>query len=548
MEFLTRQFKQIGLHLSGMTGSQRLALGLSIIVTLMGAASLVHWAGQPDLVPLLDQPMKAEELRAIETQLRGRGERFESDGTQILVRDEDRTRLQGMVAQSGLMPADTSIGFAKLIEQSNLWIPRDESRWQRTVALGNELAKVIAHFDGVTEARVFIDQPERRGFGEGASHPTASVFLQTRPGVVLDKSRTSAIAALVSGAIHGLKPEAVRIVDATSGRPYRVPSDDQSIPFDLLDLRRQKEEYIGRKILAHLGFIPGVLVGVNVEMESEHRREHTEKFGPPVASEEESRTSETQGVSGGATPGARPNTRAAIAGAGSSEVSTTEETRTSLLGDRDRSVTDVVNTPGVVRRVTASVNIPRSYFVGVFEQLNGGKKPESKDLEPLISEEIRKIRGQVKQLISATSDAQVEVSWFVDAPMASTGVVPDGMGAGGVAAMASEFGKPALLAALAIVSLVSVWRMARKIGPVAPGPGRSAGGTAAASPSSPEGSGAEAALRRLEAKRRKVVLPEPEVDPRTLLLGELTGTIGEMVNEEPELAAAIVERWISAPR
>lgn len=553
MEFLAKQFRQIGMHLGGLTGSQRLALLLCVVLLVLGSVWLLQWSGQAEYVPLLDQPMSAEELAGIENQLRSSGQTFRTSGGQILVRGDDRTRLQGVVAQAGLLPSDTSIGFNKLISESNLWIPREESRWQRKIALGNELSKVLTHFDGVAEARVFLDQAERRTFGEPASGTTASVFLKTRSGAELNKSQVSAIASLVAGAIHGLKPETVRIVDATTGRPYRVPSDEDAMPFDAHDLRQRKEDYFGRKILAQLAYIPGVLVGVNVDIDMEQRRQHIEKFGPPVVSEEESSTSETQGMTQPVSPGVKANTRASISSPGSSESSTTEETRTSMLGERDKTITDSANTRGDVRSITASVNVPRSYFVAVFKQLQAGKEPGEKDLDPIIAVEEKKIRSQVKPLIAASSDAQVDVSWFYDQAAAPATLPAEATSQVGVAAVARGYAREIALGVLAIISLFMVLQMARR---ASPAPVSAGAATAGAGTSGADGAAAMSAEEReaMDARNAEVaslavknLLPQLELDEAALRLKQIMDEIGKMVQEQPEIPATIIERWIDTP-
>lgn len=549
MEFFSKQFAQIRLHLGGMTGSQKLVLACALVGIVAGFVSLFSWSGRPEMVPLLDQPMKQTELTRIENELSARGQTYRTTGEQILVPASDRTRLQGVIAQTGLMPADTSIGFAKLIEEANVWIPREESRWQRKIALGNELAKVISNFDGVAEAKVFLDSPERRGFGEAPSAPTASVFLRTRAGVVLEKARVAALASLVSGAVNGLRPDAVRIVDATTGKPYRVPNEEDALPYDMMDLRRQKEDHFGRKILAQLSYIPGVLVGVHVDLDTERRHEHREKYGPPVPSEEETRTSESSTRGSAASPGVRANTRSATVDSGPSESTTTEESRTSLLGERDRTVTDTDSAPGVIRTVRASINIPRSYFVSIFRQLNGGQDPSEKDLEPIISGEERKVRGQVRQLIAAASDSQVEVSWFYDTIAAAPSETAPDSKAIGLAGVLQEHGKPAALGLLALVSVLLVLQMGRRavVGPpsrggaaaemsVTGGSGRSGG-----SSSGRDGDNGRAGGHQ----PRAVELPAPEFDEAVAVVQAMVSEIKNLVGNEPEVAASILDRWMS---
>ena len=80
---------------------------------------LMNWAGSPVMVPLLDQPMTAEELAAIQQRLEAMAVKHKVVGDMVLVPADDQYRLYARLAQSQVLPRDTSIGFAKLIEKSS---------------------------------------------------------------------------------------------------------------------------------------------------------------------------------------------------------------------------------------------------------------------------------------------------------------------------------------------------------------------------------------------------------------------------------------------
>ena len=70
MEFLRKLFVQTSTHLKGLSVSQQLAIGSCVALVVVSTLWLVSWAGSPVMVPLLDQPMDADELAAIQQRLK----------------------------------------------------------------------------------------------------------------------------------------------------------------------------------------------------------------------------------------------------------------------------------------------------------------------------------------------------------------------------------------------------------------------------------------------------------------------------------------------
>ncbi|MHC4799305.1 MAG: hypothetical protein ACYTF1_21930, partial [Planctomycetota bacterium] len=186
MEFLNKLFIQTQSHLKGLTRFQRWSVLLCLVLVFVALYQLVDWAGSSELEPLLDQPMKVQEMNRIEGQLTNWDVNYRVVEGKIMVPAEVRARLQAKLAQARLLPNDTSMGFDRLMREKNFWQSTEENRRQWSVAKGNELARVIREFEGVLDARVFIDKHTKRTIGPARVSPKASVFVKMAAGHDLD--------------------------------------------------------------------------------------------------------------------------------------------------------------------------------------------------------------------------------------------------------------------------------------------------------------------------------------------------------------------------
>ena len=373
MGFLKQTLLQVQEHLKGLSLSQRVAIALCVGLIAVSMAWLMHWSVTPDMVALLDQSFKPQELSSAQRELDRLNVPYKVSGDRILVPADKRDWLLARLQESEALPSDMSIGFAKLMESQSIFVSYDDAQWQRQVALGNELARVLKKFTDVRGASVFIDRPVKRGFGENRSEPKASVFLEMRPNAAVNRPFVDAIASFVSGAVVGMRPEDVSIVDATTGQRYEATGKDGAISADFLDDRRKKEEHYAQKIRDHLSYIRGVLVGVFAELETEARRTEERKLGNPLQLEEETTTDTERTASADGEPGVIPNAGARVpaGNTGTNREQTTEKAR---FAKGDEKVIVSENMRGVIKRLTASINVPRSYFVNVFKQVNGADK------------------------------------------------------------------------------------------------------------------------------------------------------------------------------
>lgn len=555
MEFLTSQFRQIGRQLRSTSLSQRVAVGLLVVLLIVGMWGMISWGGEPEWAPLLDQSFTADEIQRVQRELSVAGIQSQIKGDRVEIRagDDERQRVQAMLVERGALPADTSLGYAALVKDNSVFVGEQKSRWLESRGLEAELSAVLRRFQGVQDARVLITVPPKRGFGRSENTSSASVALTMQNGQELDKQRIMAVANFVSGAVPGLELKNIKITDGK--RYYRPPESGEQMPTELLEQQQKAEELYTLKISDQLRHIEGVVVNVHAKLRSASERSQEEKYGPPVIDRETTTTEEMSGGSKAAEPAVRPNTRAGLSDAGTGSTNSKEETDSSFNNKRDVKMTVVDELRGSVERVSASISIPRSYLERILE----GKKDKGGTIETIAAMELPRIRALVKPLIDATKDDQVVVDWYYDLP---AGAPPEAQAApAGFVALAKDYGPKAGLGLLALGSLFIMMRIARKASsamgkpaavatagvPVVdwgdvPEVGQYDEPMSDVSPLRSLGSGAGAVG---EARELQGVLMGHEVDETTVRTQQIVKQIGQLVKEDPSTAAGIINQWTS---
>ena len=114
------------------------------------------------------------------------------------------------------LPRAPHAGFAELLQPSGLVATPEQERARWSTATAGELARSLERFAGVLDARVHLVVPEPRALDVAPPPPKASVLLrrkaQTAP------VEEAAVRTLVAGAVDGLVPERVSVVQIASER------------------------------------------------------------------------------------------------------------------------------------------------------------------------------------------------------------------------------------------------------------------------------------------------------------------------------------------
>jgi len=290
-EWWTRLRTQVGGIISGMSKAQRWAAGVLTLVVLAGLLYLGWRTANPEFVPVFTRlsPSDASEIVAA---LRESGVPYllADNGTTVLVPKEQVYDVRLNLAGQGL-PRGGVVGFEIFLETA-LGATDFDRQVRYNMALQGELTRTIRELDAVQDARVHIVIPERRLFARDERPPTASVFLQLRPGAQLTPSQIRGIAHLVARSVEGLEPENVTIVDNRG----QVLSDflrtasildgmDSAGVAARMELQRAYERELELRVQSMLEAVYGpgrAIVRVNAVMNFDREEEREDRYEPVV--------------------------------------------------------------------------------------------------------------------------------------------------------------------------------------------------------------------------------------------------------------------------
>lgn len=346
-------------------------------------------------VPLEDGAKIVQELDA-----KGIPYELRANGTQILVPADQVDKIRLNLAQIGLPSSGSMIGYEIFDKGDTLGTSNFVLSLNQMRALEGELARTIASFDTVDQARVHLVMPKRELFTRDAAMPTASVALKLRGVSNLSKNEIAAVRHLVATAVPGLKPSHVTIVDSR-GVLLAKGQDEES--GDASAATEEAEEYrvsyegrlqktIERLLEQSIGS-GKVKAEVHADMDFDRIVTNQEKFDPEgqvarstqtVNEAEKSNENANDGTTsvGNQLPSAQTTPGSSI----NSDRTRSEETTNFEIG---KTVTNSVKETGNVKRLSVAVLVDGNY-TGEGEKLAyAPRSPEElKQIEELVQSAI----------------------------------------------------------------------------------------------------------------------------------------------------------------
>jgi flagellar M-ring protein FliF len=335
-----------------LSSRQRLSLGAGVAVTAAVCGLCIKLIVTPAYKPVMTG-LEASDAQAIVAQLAEKNipARTSPDGTVVSVpaSQVDAARLEVAAHDS---PRSGRIGFEIFDKTSWGQTEFDEKvNYQR--ALEGELERTIQTLRNVKSARVHLVMADNSVFTDQDRSAKASVALQLRSGT-LSRTEAQQIARLVSGAVEGLDPKDVVIVDADSNRSLGTDADGDDS--DSLD------QQLTRRLVATLTPVVGadnLRATVNVEYETGSTEENAEKYDPEVSAVlSMQRSEENSGPNGsiGGVPGTSSNLPSPKKPpAQSSTVSGPSTSSESATYGVNKTTRHTIEPAGGIRRITAAL-------------------------------------------------------------------------------------------------------------------------------------------------------------------------------------------------
>ncbi len=302
-------------------------------------------------------------------------------------------------------------GFPDLVSRQPFPGRHEQDRnW--LIALQGELERSIQSIDGVDTARVIVnggdDTPSVLSVERELGKPTASVLLRLRRRDRLPEETVLGIRNLVAAAWKGLMPDDVKITD-TLGRHYEPRKGrDLDQASTLLELQGQIESYYAAKVRNLFTGLPGVVAVVNARLKASAVERQINRVNPDEVVDLFRKTVEERKEHSGEKPGAVAGVDSNI---GTETVPTAGtqklvDTRTEeeVTSDVTRIVEKIIEKPGEVAEITASVMIPR--------RLGAAAGDEPAKPVPYPEEDLARFKKQVMGACGVSDPRLVEVMDF----------------------------------------------------------------------------------------------------------------------------------------
>ena len=561
MDFVNQAYAQLVELLRSMSVGTRVATGLLLALVVVSLAYLFQYqATGGDELLLAGRAFDATEVTRMEAAFaKANLGKWQTIGNQIRVPRGQKELYMAALADANALPPD----FYRYLDEataadSPFASPKTlESRLRN--AKQKELSLIIKRMRGIEDATVLYDEETKRGL-ISSKQKTATVAVKTVSGQ-LDQEQVHAIRNIVSSAYAGLNRNQITITDMTSGYSYGGAVGPDGLPEDeslyaTYKLRYEREWL--RKISDQLKYIPGVVVGVNAELnpEVEHVINQSKVDPKPVtlASQESSKESKSQTPYVGGRVGAQgngvSNTSVSLqqSGGTSGGESSTLETHNDIKNVASSDTAQIRRAALVPKKVTASIDVPVSYYVAIWNRRNPpqpadktAKAPDPAELATIEVEVKKSIEERIRNLLPDLDQGtnpypHIVVQSYTDLPIAAP--TPPSFATIAGDWLASNWQTVGLVI-LGLVSLLMLRSMVRS--PAVPAP------TAAAAHGHTQAR--EASTPRVVAHEASA--PEDEPEPARVLKArfqttgpDLKAELQEIVKENPDAAASILRSWI----
>ncbi|MGB9615067.1 MAG: flagellar basal-body MS-ring/collar protein FliF [Fervidobacterium sp.] len=279
------------------------------------------------------------------------------------------------LASSGVL-SGSSRGF-EILDQNSLGATSFDKQVRYQIALQGELERTISTIRGIQSARVVLTLPKYTYYVRGEmSEPRASVMVVMNPGESLGKDQVKGIVSLIEGAVEGIKPENIKVIDQTGQDLTTLLNLDQTtaLASTKMELKINLENYYKQKIKIPLESVFGsgrveVIPDVKLNWEKVEKQITTytapnKKEGLVRSKETESEISTTsQGTGGpvGTESNIPPTTYQSVEGTGTTTYQKSHEIVNYELNQIVENI--VKNTEGEIENITVSVLIDSSSTV-----------------------------------------------------------------------------------------------------------------------------------------------------------------------------------------
>lgn len=344
---------------------QRVSVVIVPVVLAVVATAGLKWKHESDF-RVLYSGLTPADASAVTQKIKESGIEYRLDetGSTVSVQAEKLAEARLTLAGEG-MPRSGRIGF-ELFDRTDIGVSdfAEQVNYQR--AIEGELERTVETLSEVEQARVHVSPAKDSVFLDSRQPAKATVVLKLRHRSAIRQSSVAAVANLLAGAVDGLAPEAVSIIDDEGrllNRPRAVDAGAAAAEAGI-DYRKQIESDLLAKLNAALEPLLGAgkyHAGISVECDYSTVDQNEELYDaskPVTLSSQTVQESNAAALTGG-TPGTASNLPAPPSRAdGTSGGSRRTE---NLVFQPNRTVRHTLSPQGSIRRVSTVVLVDQSF-------------------------------------------------------------------------------------------------------------------------------------------------------------------------------------------
>ena len=516
---------------------RKLAAAGALALVVGGFIALMLWMNRPDY-QVLYSGLNQRDAAGVVNKLKELKVPYElSGGGGVIKVPQDKLYDARLAMAEAGLPKGAGIGF-EVFNEVKIGSTEFMQKVNYQRALQGELARTIASFDEVEEARVHLVMPRESLFVEDEKKPTASVVLRMSGGRKLTKRQIQGVVYLVASSVPDLSAENVTVVDSAGNLLYRKEQDTEGFPGALtasqLEYQKTVEGVIKGKVQSMLEQVLGAgraVVRVATDIDFTRTSTTERNFNPDqVAVRSETRSSD-KSKDGAAKPVGSPDQRFNLATRNANPPGTEEGSASTQERENETTNFEISNT---LRQTSKAIGGLKKLSVAVvvdgpYRETTAADGKVSRTFAPRSEEEMRQLLDIVRRAVGYNEQRGDEVS-LVNVPFA----MPDGVGMAaerGWMDYAKQYSPAALNVLLVLLFFLMVVR------PLMKAITKTAQPAEEAAPGEP--------ARAMPGEE----LPEG-VTPADLLEGEPVKKLGtrelilQLVQQDPERATAVLRAWI----
>jgi flagellar M-ring protein FliF len=351
---------------NSLSTAQRISLIVVPILVCAAVLGLIKWRHDGDFRQL-STGLAPEDAAVVTQKIREASIEYRLDetGGTVSVPSGKLAEARMALASAGL-PKTGRIGF-EIFDRPNFGTSELGEKVALQRALEGELEKTVATLSEVDRARIHLTFAKDSVFLDKNEPAKATVVLRLKRKSAISASNITAIANLVGGAVEGLAPESVAIIDDAGhllNRPRDPRDNDAKAASDNLDFRRQVEGELLTRINAAIEPLVGAgrfHAGINVDCDFSSAEQSEELYDSSKSTILTSQTTEESTASGntGGTPGTAanlPQPPPRAAGGTSGLMRRTENTSY----QPGRTIRKTLLPKGAIRRISTSVLVDQT--------------------------------------------------------------------------------------------------------------------------------------------------------------------------------------------